>query len=62
MTNSEATAVPRDREICPRCGAAEPVQSLLTSMARYFVCGRCAKRWQVAIVPANTVHEILPRA
>jgi hypothetical protein len=35
---------------CPRCSAASGTLNLLTSMTRYFVCGRCQCRWQVARV------------
>ena len=62
MADSEATTVPSSRDSCPRCGASEPVLSLLTSMTRYFACRRCANRWQVVIVAAGTVNEVLPGA
>jgi DNA-directed RNA polymerase subunit RPC12/RpoP len=35
---------------CPRCGAASGTLNLLTSMTRYYVCGRCACRWAVSRV------------
>jgi formate dehydrogenase maturation protein FdhE len=50
------------RDACPRCGATEPVLSLLTSMTRYFACRRCASRWQVAVVATEAVDGALPRA
>jgi DNA-directed RNA polymerase subunit M/transcription elongation factor TFIIS len=62
MANSEATAVPTSHACCPRCGATEPVLSLLTAMTRYFACRRCANRWQVAVVAAHDVQETLPGA
>jgi DNA-directed RNA polymerase subunit M/transcription elongation factor TFIIS len=34
--------------VCPHCGAACGGLSLLTSMTRYYLCGRCGARWQVA--------------
>jgi hypothetical protein len=35
-------------DACPRCSAPSGAPDLLTSMTRYYVCGRCACRWQVA--------------
>ena len=35
---------------CPRCSTASGLLNLLTSMTRYYVCGRCQCRWQVARV------------
>jgi hypothetical protein len=35
---------------CPRCSTASGTLNLLTSMMRYYVCGRCQCRWQVARV------------
>jgi len=32
---------------CPSCSEPCGTPSLLTSMVRYYVCGRCARRWQV---------------
>jgi hypothetical protein len=33
---------------CPRCNAPDGIQRLVTSMVRYYVCGRCDCRWQVS--------------
>jgi hypothetical protein len=38
---------------CPSCSEPCDTPSLLTSMVRYYVCGRCARRWQVARDPDN---------
>lgn len=35
-------------EVCPHCHAACGAPNLLTSMTRYYTCGQCAARWQVA--------------
>jgi formate dehydrogenase maturation protein FdhE len=37
----------RSRGACPQCGTVPDGPSLLTSMTRYYVCGRCAARWSV---------------
>jgi hypothetical protein len=36
------------RTRCPRCAAPCGAPNLLTSWTRYYACGRCACRWQVA--------------
>lgn len=35
-------------DTCPRCGAADTVTNLLTSMNRYLACVRCRHRWRLA--------------
>lgn len=39
---------PAPWEVCPHCNAACGAPSLLTSMTRYYLCGSCAARWQIA--------------
>ncbi len=34
---------------CPSCSEPGGTPSLLTFMVRYYVCGRCARRWQVML-------------
>jgi hypothetical protein len=34
-------------EKCPCCKTECETPSLLTSMTRYYVCARCAARWQI---------------
>jgi hypothetical protein len=46
----DALALELDPACCPRCGAADAVLNLLTSMTRYFACPRCNCRWEVAVV------------
>jgi hypothetical protein len=38
---------PATHEVCPHCDTPGARLSLLTSMTRYYVCGQCARRWQV---------------
>jgi DNA-directed RNA polymerase subunit M/transcription elongation factor TFIIS len=45
------SAAPPSRNVseeCPSCKTECDTPSLLTSMTRYYVCGRCAARWQIA--------------
>jgi transcription elongation factor Elf1 len=39
---------------CPRCGAPDVVLKLLTSMTRYFACGRCGSMWEISITASRT--------
>jgi hypothetical protein len=34
-------------DACPHCEGPSGAPNLLTSMTRYYVCGRCGERWQV---------------
>lgn len=56
MSDAEA-ASQGNRPRCPRCEASDPVLTLLTSMTRYFACGRCQHRWEVAAVAAADRNE-----
>ena len=49
-SKSEAPAMEVDPACCPQCGASDAVQTLLTSMTRYFVCRRCNGRWEVSLL------------
>jgi hypothetical protein len=35
---------------CPHCGAPDATLTLLTSMTRYYACGRCKSSWQASRV------------
>lgn len=54
-SKSEAPAMDVDSACCPQCGASAAVQTLLTTMTRYFACRRCNGRWKVSLV-ANAGH------
>jgi hypothetical protein len=47
MIRAAAEATP-PANCCPRCNAPDGIQRLLTSMVRYYVCGRCDCRWQIS--------------
>jgi formate dehydrogenase maturation protein FdhE len=47
MRNAVPFLDSREKE-CPCCDTTCEAPSLLTSMMRYYVCARCAARWQVA--------------
>ena len=52
----------KDRLCCPRCSAANPRPTLLTSMAQYYACHRCEHRWQTAVKSqrsVDAVHELV---
>ena len=43
---------------CPRCSAPCRAPNLLTSMTRYYACGRCACRWQVSRLEENDLEPV----
>lgn len=59
MIVSAVAAMPH-AEGCPRCKAPDGIQRLLTSMARYYLCGRCDCRWQVSRDPFIKHHRDEP--
>ena len=36
-------------QICPLCGASDPMTTLLTSVVWYFACRRCEHRWRTDV-------------
>lgn len=47
-SDAQAVLATDDGYRCPRCKAADQNMTLLTSMHRYYSCGRCACRWQIS--------------
>lgn len=48
MLASDTPSALEASDRCPRCSAPCGALNLLTSMTRYYVCGRCECRWQVS--------------
>jgi hypothetical protein len=48
MHSGDLVSIQKPHDACPCCSAPSGAPGLLTSMTRYYVCGRCACRWQVA--------------
>jgi DNA-directed RNA polymerase subunit M/transcription elongation factor TFIIS len=49
VAQSDGQVDQTDQEHCPRCGAADAVMSLLTSMNKYLACLHCHHRWQLTV-------------
>ncbi len=48
LGRARVTTIARAADCCPRCSAPRGTLSLLTSMKRYYVCGRCRCQWQIS--------------
>jgi hypothetical protein len=57
ISDSPPPPSPQVLETCPRCTAASGTLNLLTSMTRYYVCGRCACRWHTSRFEANASRD-----